>query len=162
MDVLIRVDRWFRTTTLFRGILFVLAGITMGIAFAKFNVKDYRHASINLKKGVEAKPIYISNYDGKQVLAVSMKNFQKAKDIEIRMDGTAVQSWYPPVVRMPFWNLDFEDGKFKEVVFGKRLPLYLIIDENTEHGRLEIIDSSDGSLIQTLYVMRGNPDGGRH
>ncbi len=142
--------------------LFVIAGLIVGIAFAKFTSKDYKHASIVIKRGEKAKPLYINNYEGKQVLALSVKNLQNAKDIEIKVDDIAIQSWYPPVVRMPFWDLDFKDGKFSKAAFGKRLPLYLIIDGNVDHKDMEIINSSDGMLIQTVHVMRGKGDGGHH
>ena len=109
--------------------IFVAAGIAVGIAFAKFNVKDYRHASVSIKKGEVTKPIYISDYSGRQVLALSLKNLQRSQDIEIRADGAEIESWYPPVVRMPFTKwMEVEEGRFRGISFGKRLPLYLTIN----------------------------------
>ncbi|MDI6744055.1 MAG: hypothetical protein QMD07_01640 [Thermodesulfovibrionales bacterium] len=116
-----------------------------------------------LKEGVNPKPIHISNYKGAQVIALSLKNLHHAKDIEVRMDGAAIQIWYPPVVKMPFskW-MEVDGGKFKGVAFGKRLPLYLSINGQGECKELEIIDSANSSVIQTVHVMRGGADAGHH
>ncbi len=143
--------------------VFVLTGIAVGAAFANFRSPDYRHASVILKEGVNPKPIHISNYEGAQVIALSLKNLQHAKDIEVRMEGATIQSWYPPAVKMPFskW-MEVDGGKFKGVSFGKRLPLYLSINGQSECKELEIIDSAKGSVIQTVHVMRGGADGGHH
>lgn len=147
----------------FKGAVFVFAGIAVGAAFANFKSPDYRHASVMLKEGVNPKPINIANYDGTQVIALSLKNLQHAKDIEVRMEGATIQSWYPPVVKMPFYKwMDTEGGRFRGVAFGKRLPLYLTINGKGDCGEIEIIDSSDGSIIQTVHVMRGGADGGHH
>lgn len=142
---------------------FLLAGIAVGVMFARFSVKDYRHVSVVLKEGAVTKPLYINDYDNTQVIALSLKNLQHAKNIELRMKGATVQSWYPPAVKMPFskW-MEVDGGKFKGITFGKRLPLYLIIDGLSECKELEIIDSSDGSIIQTVHVMKGGSDGGHH
>lgn len=142
--------------------VFVIAGIAVGALFANFRSPDYRHASVILKEGVNPKPIHISNYKGAQVIALSLKNLQHAKDIEVRMEGATIQSWYPPAVKMPFskW-MEVDGGKFKGVSFGKRLPLYLTISGN-DCKELEIIDSANGSVIQTVHVMRGGADGGHH
>lgn len=143
-------------------LVFVLAGISVGVMFARFNVKDYRHASAVLKRGAAAKPLYINDYNGRQVLALSLKNLQNSKNIEVKMDGAVIQSWYPPVVKMPFYKMNVEGGRFEGVNYGKRLPVYLVLDGTFEHGDLEIIDSSNGSLIQTVHVMRGGSDGEHH
>lgn len=142
---------------------FALAGIAVGIAFANFRSPDYRHVSVMLKKGVNPKPVNISNYDGSQVIAVSLKNLQYAKDIEVRINGAAIQSWYPPIVKMPFGKwMEVNGGKFRGVEPGKRLPLYLIIDGQSGCKEMEIIDSSSGSVIQTVHFMKGGSDAGHH
>ena len=69
--------------------------IFTGVMFAGFKVQDYQHASIVIRKEEAAKPLYVSDYKGRQVIALSMKNLQGARDIEIKMDGAVVQSWYP-------------------------------------------------------------------
>lgn len=144
-------------------LFFLLAGIAVGVIFARFSVKDYRHVSVVLKEGTATKPLYINDYDGTQVIALSLKNLQHAKNIEVKMEGATVQSWYPPIVKMPFTRwMEVEGGKFKGITFGKRLPLYLRIDGRSECKELEIIDSSDGSIIQTVHVMKGGADGGHH
>lgn len=142
--------------------VFVLAGITTGVMFARFTVKDFRHSSVVLKIDAGAKPIYINDYNGRQVLALSLRNLQNSKNIEVKMDGAVIQSWYPPVVRMPFYKMNVERGRFEGVNYGKRLPLYLVLDETFEHGDLEIIDSSNGSLIQSVHVMKGGSGGEHH
>lgn len=149
--------------SLFKVFFFVLAGIAVGVMFARFSVKDYRHVSVVLKEGATTKPININDYDGTQVIALSLKNLQHARDIEVRMEGATVQSWYPPTVKMPFarW-MEIEGGKLRGVEFGKRLPLYLILSGKSECRQLEIIDSSDSSIIQTVHVMKGGSDGGHH
>lgn len=143
--------------------LFVLAGVFTGVMFAGFKVQDYQHASIVIRKGEAAKPLYISDYRGRQVIALSAKNLQSAKDIEIKMDGAVVQSWYPPAVKMPYnkW-MDVEGGRFRGVDSGKRLPLYLIADNRKGCGEIEIVDLSDGSLIQRVHVMRGGSNDRHH
>jgi len=143
--------------------LFVSAGIAIGALFANFRVPDYRHASVMLKGGVNPKPINIASYNGSQVIALSLKNLQHAKDIEVRMEGAVIQSWYPAVIRMPFreW-MEVDGGKFRGVEFGKRLPLYLKINGRSGCKDLEIIDSAKGSVIQTVHFMRGGADAGPH
>ncbi|TAL26758.1 MAG: hypothetical protein EPN94_02545 [Nitrospirae bacterium] len=143
--------------------LFIFIGILTGLAFAGFRAGDYRHASIVIKKGEAAKPLYVGSYRGRQVIALSAKNLQSAKDIEIKMDGAVVQSWYPPVIKMPYskW-MNVEGGRFGGVDFGKRLPLYLIADNRKGCGEIEIVDLSDGSLIQRVHVMSGGSDDRHH
>lgn len=143
--------------------LFVVTGIAIGIMFANFNVRDYRHASLVIKKDTKTKPLNISDYNGRQVIALSVKNLQGANDIEWRVKDTEIQSWYPPVIKMPFGKwMEVDGGKFRGVEFGKRIPLYLIINGRSGCSELEIIDSSDGSLIQTVHLMRGGSNGGHH
>jgi len=143
-------------------IIFIFAGITAGIALANFSAKDFKHASIIVKRNVQAKPIHINDYKGKQVLALSLKIPDGPKDIEVKMKGAEIQSWYPPPVKMPFYKwMDVDGGRFHGVEPGKRLPLYLIIRQ-AGCKELEIIDSSDSSIIQTVHVMRGGANAGHH
>jgi len=142
---------------------FVIAGIAIGIMFANFKVCDYRHASLVIKKDVKTKPLHISEYNGVQVIALSIKNLHGAKDIELRLKDAEMQSWYPPVIKMPFGKwMEVDGGKFRGMEFGKRIPLYLIINGPGSSRDLEIIDSSDGSLIQVVHLMRGGANGGHH
>lgn len=143
--------------------VFVIAGIAVGALFANFRSPDYRHASVILKEGVNPKPIHISNYNGRQVIALSVKNLHGAKDIELRLKDAEIQSWYPPVIKMPFGKwMEVDAGKFRGVEFGKRIPLYLTINGQSGCRELEIIDSSDGSLIHAVHLMRGGINGGHH
>ena len=147
----------------FKAAVFVFAGIAAGAAFANFRPPDYRHASLILKEGVKPKPINIADYDGTQVIALSLKNLEHAKDIEVKMEGATIQSWYPPVIEMPFGKwMEVDGGKFRGVEFGKRIPLYLIIDGQSGCRELEIIDSASGSLIRTVHLMKGGSNGGHH
>ncbi|MBI3592896.1 MAG: hypothetical protein HY099_05395 [Nitrospirae bacterium] len=142
---------------------FVIAGIAIGVMFANFKVRDYHHTSLVIKKDAKTKPLHISDYNGAQVIALSVKNIHGAKDIELRLKDTEIQSWYPPVIKMPFGKwMEVDGGKFKGVEFGKRIPLYLIINGRSGCRELEIIDSSDGSLIQAVHLMRGGVNGGHH
>jgi len=142
---------------------FVIAGIAIGIMFANFKVRDYRHASLVIKKNAKTKPLHISDYNGRQVIAISVKNLHGARDIELRLKDAEFQSWYPPVIKMPFGKwMEVDGGKFREVEFGKRIPLYLIINGQSGSMELEIIDSSNGSLIQTVHLMKGGSNGGHH
>jgi hypothetical protein len=143
--------------------LFLLAGIIVAVIFAKFKAQDYRHASITVKKGGAVKHLSINDYSGRQVIALSLRNQHTSKDIEVRMDGAQIQSWYPPVIKMPFHRgVDVKGGRFNGVSSGKRIPLYLIINGKDGGGKIEIIDSSNGSLIQTVHVMRGGFDERHH
>ncbi|MBI4689709.1 MAG: hypothetical protein HY754_05535 [Nitrospirae bacterium] len=136
-------------------IIFLIAGFAAGTAIAKLSFPGYKHAMVTIKKAAESKPLYIGVDGGRYVLALSMKNLQRSKDIEIRMAGAEIHSWYPPVIRMPFSNpISFEAGRFKEVEFGKRLPVYVVFNDNGENRKIEIIDSMDGSRIQTINVLR--------
>ena len=44
--------------------------------FAGFKVQDYQHASIVIRKEEAAKPLYVSDYKGRQVIALSMKIYR--------------------------------------------------------------------------------------
>lgn len=134
---------------------FSLAGLAVGAAFAKVDFPGFRHAVIPIRKGA-AKPLYINGEGGRQVLALSMRNLQKSREIEIRMEGASIESWYPPVVTMPYnRGLSVEGGRFSGVEFGKRLPVYVAFNDNGEGRKIEIMDSTDGSLIQSVDVLRG-------
>jgi hypothetical protein len=136
-------------------VVYVIIGLVIGVAVAKLNFPGYKHAVVMIKRGSGSKPIRIDG-NKRQVLALTMKNLQKSKAIEIKMEGAEVQSWFPPVIRMPFFrNIGFETGRFKEVGSGRRLPVYVVFDDNGEHRKIEIIDSTDGSTIQTVCVLRG-------
>lgn len=136
--------------------LFLIVGFAVGAAFARLNFPGFKHAVVTIGKGAESKPLYLNGTGGRQVLALSMKNLQKSRDIEIRMEGADIESWYPPVVRMPFnKRMSVQGGKFKGVEFGKRLPVYVVFNDSGENRKIEIIDSIDGSLIQTIDVLRG-------
>lgn len=142
---------------------FVIAGIAIGVMFANFKVRDYSHASLVITKDAKTKPLHISDYNSRQVIALSVKNLHGARDIELRLNDAKLQSWYPPVIKMPFGKwMEVDGGKFRGVEFGKRIPLYLIINGQNGCQELEIIDSSNGSLIQTVHLMRGGVNGGHH
>lgn len=144
-------------------VLFALAGVATGVIFAGFGTRDYLHAMAVIKKGMDAKPIHISEHKGKQVIALSLRNLQHSRNIEIRMKDAVIQSWYPPVVRMPFGRrMEVEGGLFRGVDFGARLPLYLVVDGNIHCGAIEIIDADRGTAIQTVQVKRGGGHGGTH
>lgn len=142
---------------------FVIVGIAIGVMFASFKVRDYHHTSLVIKKDAKTKPLHISDYNGRQVIAISVKNLHGARDIELRLKDAEFQSWYPPVIKMPFGKwMEVDGGKFRGVEFGKRIPLYLIINGQSGCLELEIIDSSNGSLIQTVHLMKGGSNGGHH
>lgn len=144
-------------------ILFIISGLLVGVALARFSVADYKHTSVVIGKGIHKGPLYISDYEGRQVIALSLKNLQRNKDIDIRMDGAEIQSWYPPPVKMPYYRwMDIEDGGFRGIEYGRRLPLYIVLNGDFEHGDLEIINPSDGSIIQSIHVMRGMDKGDHH
>ena len=86
------------------------------------------------------------------------------RDIELRMEDATIQSWYPPVVRMPFGKwMEVDGGRFKGVgLRQKAFHLYLTINGQDGCRDIEVIDLSNGSLIQTVHVMRGGADGGHH
>lgn len=135
-----------------------LAGLAVGVTFANLSSPGYKHGMVMLMpgKGAEAKPFYFNGNNGRQVLALSVKNHQRSKNIEFRMEGAEMQSWYPPVIRMPFSHgVSFDAGKFKGVDFNKSLPVYVVFDDDGTNRKLEIIDSTTGSLIQTVDVARG-------
>jgi len=149
-------------TRILKGFLFILSGIAVGVAFARFSVKDYHHTSIVIKEDDRQRPVYMSDSKGRQVIALSVKNLTGKRDIGFRVEGAEIQSWYPPVVRMPFWNIDVEGSIFRGVGQGRRLPLYLIFDTFNGHGYLEIFDARDGSPIQKVHIMEGGNGKGHH
>ncbi|MDA8165010.1 MAG: hypothetical protein M0017_08270, partial [Desulfobacteraceae bacterium] len=124
----------------FKIALCLLAGFVIGTVFAKLDFPGYKHVMVMLMKG-EAKPIYINGDGGRQVLALTIMNHQQARDIEVRMDGAEIQSWYPPVVKMPFSReLLVEGGKFRGIEHGKRLPVFVAYNDNGEKRKIDIID----------------------
>ncbi|MCC6346983.1 MAG: hypothetical protein IT388_07305, partial [Nitrospirales bacterium] len=86
-------------------------------------------------------------------------NLREAREIEVRMEGAEIQSWYPPVVRMPFnKGISFESGKFSGVEPGRRIPVYVVFDDDGRDRKIEVIDSADGFVIRTIEVLRGKDD----
>ncbi|MDA8388280.1 MAG: hypothetical protein M0Z58_06445 [Nitrospiraceae bacterium] len=144
--------------------LFVVAGLAAGAAFARLDLPGFKFAMVTIKKGANSRPILTGAGGGRCVLALSMKNLQKASDIGIRADGAKVLSWYPPVVRMPYGHSpDFRDGRFTGAGFGETLPVYIVFNNiggtsprGPGNKKIEIVDSRDGSLIRTIDVLGGN------
>jgi hypothetical protein len=147
----------------FKTALCLLAGLAVGAALSKVEFPGYKHVMVMARKGAETKPIYIGAGGGRQVLALTVKDLTDSGDIEIRMDGAEIESWFPPVVRMPFnKDISFEDGKFTGAGPGKRLPVYVAFNDDGEKRKIEVIDSTDGSIIQTLDVLRGKGNEKQH
>jgi hypothetical protein len=143
--------------------MFILAGVLTGLIFARFKTPDFHHASLIITKGDPLKTLFAGDYDGRQALALSMKNLQKAKDIEIRVEGAEIQSWYPPVVKMPYYKwMGVEGGRFRGVDFGRRIPVYLVFDEKAAGREIEIFDLSDNSLIQKVQLTGEGSHAGNH
>ncbi len=135
-----------------------MAGLAVGTAFANLKFPGYKHAMVMLMPGkrADAKPLYFAENGGRQVLMLSVKNHQRAKDIEFRMEGAEIRSSYPPVVTMPFSHaLSFDAGKFTGVEFNKSFPVFIAFNDDGTNKKLEIIDSSSGLVIQTVDVVRG-------
>lgn len=137
--------------------LCLLAGLAFGAAAANLRLPGYKHATVTIAKGAGPASLSLNGGGGRQVLALSIKNLQSARNIEIRMEGAEIESWYPPVFKMPFsrW-MSVEGGKFKDVEFGRRLPVYVAFNDNGENRRMEIVDSADGSLIREIDIVRGD------
>lgn len=133
-----------------------LAGLAFGAALANLRLPGYRHATVTIAKGAGPGTLSLNGGGGRQVLALSMKNLQSSRDIEIRIPGAEIESWYPPVFRMPFsrW-MSIEEGSFKGVEFGRRLPVYVAFNDNGKSRKMEIVDSADGSLIREIDIVRG-------
>lgn len=142
--------------------LCIIAGLAVGAAFSKVEFPGYKHVMAMVRKGAEAKPVYIGEGGGRQVLALTVKNLTDSKEIEIRMDGASIESWYPPVVAMPFSRVpSFEGGRFSDAA-GKRLPVYVTFNDDGGDRKIEIVDSTDGSIIQTMDILRGKGDERQH
>lgn len=150
---------------------FVGLGMIIGALFANFKSNDYRHASLLLKAPGEAGPLWLNDFSGRQVIALSLRNLQPITDLRLQGEGIAIRSWYPPPLPLPFrpW-LTITGGKTGEefrangVRFGQRLPLYLIVEGSEDDGcrELTIRNGADGSLLRTVHLMPGGNDGGHH
>ena len=140
----------------FRVVSCLLAGLATGTAFANLHLPGYKHAVVMVRKGAAATVLYIDGRGGRQVLALSLKNLQKSKEIELRMPGGKIESWYPPIFPLPFsrW-ITVAGGRFKGLQSGQRLPVYVVFDDTGENRKLDVLDGTDGSLIQTVAVLRG-------
>ncbi|MBZ0155337.1 MAG: hypothetical protein K8I29_03870 [Alphaproteobacteria bacterium] len=142
-----------------RAVFSLLVGLAVGTVFAKLSFPGYTHATVVIRKGGAPKPLSLNGTGGRQVLALSMKNLQKSREIGIRMEGAEIQSWYPPVVRMPFnKGISFEEGIFSGVEPGKRIPVYIVFTDNGKNRKIEVVDPTEGSLIQTIDILRGQGD----
>ncbi len=134
-----------------------LAGLAFGAALANLKLPGYKHAMVTIAR--DAGPGYLSlnGGGGRQVLALTMKNLQPSQEIEIRMRGAEIESWYPPVFKMPFsrW-MSVDGGRFRGIEFGRGLPVYVSFNDTGGNGRLEIVDLSDGSLIRAIEIGRGS------
>ena len=138
--------------------IFVIAGLAAGMAFACLDPPGFRFAMAPVRKGVRLRPFYVRSAGGRRVLALSLKDLQDARNIEIRADGALVQSWYPPVVRMPYSHSpDFRDGTFRGARSGETLPVYIVFRAgaggNNKNGKIEI--SADGAPIKSITVLGG-------
>lgn len=153
-------------------IFFVGIGLMIGALLANFKSNDYRHTSLFLKTEGEIKPLPLNDFPGRQVIALSLKNLQPATDIRLQGEGISIQSWYPPVLPLPFrqWvavagGQTGEEFRVSGVRFGQRLPLYLIVDGSKEGGgcrELVIRNGTNGALLRTVHLMPGGNDGGHH
>jgi hypothetical protein len=142
---------------LYRIPLCLLAGLAFGVAAANLHFTGYRHAMVTISRGAKPETLSFRGSGGRQVLALTVKNMQPSRNIELRMQGAEIESWYPPVFTMPFarW-MSVEGGKFRGVEFGKRLPVYVAFNDNGRSRSMEIIDSTDGSLIRAITLARGD------
>lgn len=134
----------------------LLLGLAAGVGCAHLVFPGFQHAAVRIGKGAAEKPLFFNGNGGRQVFALSLKNLGEARDIEIRMEGGAIQSWYPPVVRMPFGKvIPFEGGKFRGVEPGRRVPVYVVFHDNGKNRKIEVVDAADGSVLRTIDILRG-------
>jgi hypothetical protein len=125
-------------------------------------VPGHFHGSVQAVAGAEPVTLTVGE-KGRQVLALSIVNASGARDIEVRLAGSRITSWLPAVVRIgPRAGIGFFDGKFTGVPPGRKLPVYAVLGADQERGRLEIIDTSDGSLIRAADIVRGRGHGLHH
>jgi len=160
-----RQRKWLKTA------LAVIAGMAAAILFANFKTGDYRHQMLALKPGGGARPLSLNDYSGRQVIALSLRNFLPVTDLRLQGEGLTIQSWFPPPLPLPLGRrlmvADDPDGRglrLRGVKTGQRLPLYLIVEGGGETAcrELEILNGADGSLLQTVHLMPGDNDGDHH
>ena len=138
--------------------IFVIAGLIAGVAFARLDLPGFRYAMVPVKKGARLRPLYVGSAGGRRVLALSLKDLQGAGDIGIQADGALVQSWYPPVVRMPYGHSpDFRDGRFIGARSGEALPVYIVFgaDAGGKNKSRKIEIRADGEPIESITVLGG-------
>ena len=137
-------------------VAFTVIGIGVGVVFANFRVPDYYHATVVLKEGGDSKPIYISENKGTKILALSVKNLQDSRDIEIKVTGGIIHSSYPPPVILPFrkW-ISVEGNVFRGLRYGMKLPLYVVLDGEGKSYELSFVRVTDGKPIKKVSIMAG-------
>ncbi|MBI5624063.1 MAG: hypothetical protein HY924_09810 [Elusimicrobia bacterium] len=137
-------------------------GSAAASGFARMSLPGYLHGSVQAVRGAEPATLTVGE-SGRQVLALSIVNAAGTRDLSVRMDGARVTSWLPAVVRLPgLAGIGFEEGRFKAVPPGKKLPVYVVLAADQARARLELVDASDGSVIRSAQIARGKVHGLRH
>lgn len=146
-------------------VCFLLLGLVVGSLFSNFRTADYLHVSVDLRPGSPPRPVVLREHAGRRVVAISLKNHLPQSDLELVAANGEIRSWLPPVLPLPFtrWP-QFAGGSIRGMQFGRRLPLYLIMDGRDGCAELEIRNPADGALLQTVHFMRGEgaTGGGHH
>lgn len=140
-----------------RAALCALGGLAAGTGLAATKFPGYLHASVALD-GPE-KPLSI---DGgrRQFLALSVTGLQDTRELEVRMPGAEIGSWFPPAVRLPYGKAPaFSAGRFSGFGPDRRLPVYVGFDGGSG-ASIDFVDAASGRLIRTVRIVRGGADGG--
>ena len=142
-----------------RIVLCGLAGLAAGTAAASLRFPGYKHAMVQLAPGTQAGPIHIDG-SRRQLLALSLSGLA-VRNVEVRMQGARIGSWYPPAIRLPFSKVpSFSDGIFRDVGPDRKLPVYVAFDSDGTGRSIDFVNAKDGTLIKSVAVMRGGADGG--
>ena len=139
-----------------------LAGLAAGAGAAGLSFPGYLHAMVALGPGARSAPLRIDG-SRRQTLALSLTGLGAVREVDIRMPGAEISSWYPPVVRLPFNKVPyFSGGRFLGVEPGRKLPVYVAFEDDWTVRSIEILDAADGSLISSVAVTHGRADGQHH
>ena len=137
--------------------LCALGGLAAGAGLAGFKFPGYLHASVALNG-----PEKTLSIDGerRQFLALSVTGLQATRELEVRMHGARIGSWFPPAVRLPYGDTPvFSAGKFSGFGPDRKLPVYVGFDSG-RCSAIDFVDAASGKLLRTVKIVRGGADAG--
>jgi len=157
--------------------LFIMLGLTFGLAAASFQARDWMHAAgvMNLGGGKAAHPVSLRLGEKRYVvmssltwlepgpsdLSASLENAVKGREVP----AYRIFSWYPPRVdlRLHHWNgIDGEDTVHGMTPFGKT-NLFVVLDSPGKPAVLNLVVTDLASRKRVLTMpIRFTGENGAH